>query len=249
MTTTAGLDSLALRLDRPVRAQRPPAAGEALVRYVDAEAQAPFAERLAPDVLDADERRRADRFVRPQDRGSYLVAHVALRLLLGALLDTAPRDLAMTREACPECGGPDGRPALVGGRAHFSLSHSRDAVFLACASTPVGVDVEALPAPRVVAQSEEFFHPAESAELAALPEAGRAAAFARLWARKEAHLKGTGAGLGHEGNRNYLGTGPAGDSVRPHWSLTDLPAPEGYAAALALRAPSARWRRDPPDTA
>ncbi|MFD7787354.1 4'-phosphopantetheinyl transferase family protein [Streptomyces nojiriensis] len=241
MTTPAGLRSTVLRLDRPVGAQRLPARGAALVRFADAATQAPFAERLAPDVLDAAERRRADRFVRPQDRGSYLVAHVALRLLLGALLDTAPRDLVMTRDACPECGGPDGRPVLVGGRAHFSLSHSRDAVFVACASTPVGVDVEALPAPRVVAQSEDFFHPDESAELAALPEAGRPAAFARLWTRKEAHLKGTGAGLGHGGHRTYLGTGPSAASVHPHWSLADLPAPEGYAAALALRAPSAHW--------
>ncbi|MFD7914282.1 4'-phosphopantetheinyl transferase family protein [Streptomyces sp. NPDC059752] len=242
MITPAGLGSIVLRLDQPVGAQRLPAHGEALVRFVDAATQAPFAERLAPDVLDAAERQRADRFVRPQDRGSYLVAHVTLRLLLGALLDTEPRDLLMARDACPECGGPDGRPVLVGGRAHFSLSHSRDAVFVACASTPVGVDVEALPAARVVAQSEEFFHPDESAELAALPEAGRPAAFARLWARKEAHLKGTGAGLGHEGHRSYLGTGPDADSVRPDWSLTDLPAPVGYAAALALRAPSAHWR-------
>ncbi|MER6448821.1 4'-phosphopantetheinyl transferase family protein [Streptomyces venezuelae] len=242
MTTPAGLGSVVLQLDRPVGVQAMPVLGEALVRFVDAAAQAPYAERLAPDVLDAAERQRADRFVRPQDRGSYLVAHVALRLLLGALLDTEPRDLVMGRDACPECGGPGGRPVLVGGRAHFSLSHSRDAVFVACASTSVGVDVEALPAPRVVAQSGEFFHPDESAELAALPEAGRPAAFARLWARKEAHLKGTGAGLGHEGHRNYLGTGPAADAIRPHWSLTDLPAPEGYAAALALRAPSAHWR-------
>ncbi|MEV7561005.1 4'-phosphopantetheinyl transferase family protein [Streptomyces sp. NPDC048331] len=242
MITPAGLSSVAMRLDRPVGAQLMPTLGEALVRFVDAATQAPFAERLAPDVLDEAERRRADRFVRPQDRGSYLVAHVTLRLLLGALLDTAPRDLVMARDTCPECGGPDGRPVLVGGRAHFSLSHSGDAVFVACASTPVGVDVEAVPTPRVVAQSVEFFHPDESAELAAFPEAERPAAFARLWARKEAHLKGTGAGLGHDGHRNYLGTGPAADSVRPHWSLADLPAPEGYAAALALRAPSAHWR-------
>ncbi|MGW7437831.1 4'-phosphopantetheinyl transferase family protein, partial [Streptomyces sp. NPDC054849] len=219
----------------------PPAPGEALVRFVDAEEQAPFAEHLAPGVLDAAERQRADRFVRPQDRASYLAAHVALRLMLGALLDTAPGDLVMARDACPECGGPGGRPVLVGGGAHFSLSHSRNAVFVACASTPVGVDVEAVPTSRVLAGSEDFFHPDEAAELAALPEPGRPAGFARLWARKEAYLKGTGAGLGHEGHRTYLGIGPAAESVRPHWSLTDLPAPEGFAAALALRAPSVHW--------
>lgn len=241
MTTPADLSSAVLRLDRPVGPQHPPAPGEALVRFVDAEAQAPFAEHLAPGVLDAAERQRADRFARPQDRASYLAAHVALRLLLGALLDTAPRDLVMTRDACPECGGPGGRPVLVGGGAHFSLSHSRHAVFVACASTPVGVDVEAVPTSQVMAGSKDFFHPDEAAELAALPEAGRPAAFARLWARKEAYLKGTGAGLGHDGHRTYLGIGPAAESVRPHWSLADLPAPEGFAAALALRAPSVHW--------
>ncbi|MFD1832879.1 4'-phosphopantetheinyl transferase family protein [Streptomyces desertarenae] len=241
MTTAADLCSLTLRLDRLVEPSALPAPGEALVRFVDAKTQAPSAEQLAPDVLDAMELRRADRFARPRDRASYLVAHVALRLLLGELLDTSPRDLVMSRDACPECGGPSGRPVLLGGGAHFSLSHSRDVVFVACASTPVGVDVEAAPVPEVMARSKDFFHPDESAELAALPECRRAAAFARLWARKEACLKGTGAGLAHDGHRSYLGTGPAAEAVPPPWSLTDLPAPEGFAAALALRAPSVRW--------
>ncbi|OII69364.1 hypothetical protein BJP39_00015 [Streptomyces sp. CC77] len=230
-----------MRLDGPVEPSALPGPGEALVRFVDAKTQTPSAEQLAPGVLDALERRRADRFARPQDRGSYLVAHVALRLLLGTLLDTSPRDLVMSREACPECGSPSGRPVLLGGGAHFSLSHSRDVVFLACASTPVGVDVESAPAPQVMAQSKNLFHPDETVELAALPEHEQAAAFARLWARKEAYLKGTGAGLAHDGHRDYLGTGLAAEAVPPPWSLTDLPAPEGFAAALALRAPAVKW--------
>ncbi|MFJ8887043.1 4'-phosphopantetheinyl transferase family protein [Streptomyces sp. NPDC102402] len=238
MTTQANPRPVALRLDRPVEPLRPPTPGEALVRFLDATAQSPWAEQLAPGVLDATELRRAERFARPRDRGSFLVAHVALRLLLGALLDTPPRDLVMSRGACPECGSPSGRPLLRGGGAHFSLAHSRDAVFVACASTPVGVDVEALPAPQVVTQVKHFFHPDESVELAALPPAERAAAFATLWARKEAHLKGVGVGLAHDGHRRYLGTGPAAEAVRPPWSLTDLPSPEGFAAALALRAPT-----------
>nr|WP_193097148.1 4'-phosphopantetheinyl transferase superfamily protein [Streptomyces sp. C8S0] len=191
MTTTADPRCSALRLDGPVEPSALPGPGEALVRFVDAKTQTPSAEQLAPGVLDALERRRADRFARPQDRGSYLVAHVALRLLLGTLLDTSPRDLVMSREACPECGSPSGRPVLLGGGA---LSHSRDVVFLACASTPVGVDVESAPAPQVMAQSKNLFHPDETVELAALPEHEQAAAFARLWARKEAYLKGTGRG-------------------------------------------------------
>lgn len=91
----------------------------------------------------------------------------------------------MTREVCPECGGPSERPVLTGGGAHVSLPHSRHAVFVACASTPAGVDAQAVPVAEAVAQRENCFHPVEVTALDALPEAGRPAAVARLRAPNE----------------------------------------------------------------
>ncbi|MGW0736056.1 4'-phosphopantetheinyl transferase family protein [Streptomyces sp. NPDC002851] len=82
----------------------------------------------------------------------------------------------------------------------------------------------------------ETLHPAERAELSALPAAERPAAFARCWTRKEALLKATGSGLGH----GTLPTVLVGTSATPHpvpgWTLTDLALSGGYAAACAVRA-------------
>ena len=67
----------------------------------------------------------------------------------------------------------------------------------------------------------------------AAPESARPAAFARCWTRKEAYLKGTGAGLGENLAVTYVGTG--GQPAAPDgWTLSDVPVPAGYAGASAV---------------
>ncbi|WP_449472848.1 4'-phosphopantetheinyl transferase family protein [Streptomyces tanashiensis] len=99
---------------------------------------------------------------------------------------------------------------------------------------PVGVDVEPWPSPGTAADVAEAFHRAERAEPAALPARERPAAVARCWARKEAHLKGVGIGLGEDPARTYVGTGTT-PAAPPGWAVTDVPALPGYAAARAVR--------------
>ncbi|MEV0374441.1 4'-phosphopantetheinyl transferase superfamily protein [Streptomyces sp. NPDC050636] len=195
-----------------------------------------YAERAAADawLLDGDERARAQAFVREADRDRYRVAHVVLRRLLGAYLSQDPAAVELVREPCPGCGGPHGRPAVAGSPLHFSLSHSGDLALFAFAETPVGVDVEAEPSPEASAEVAAVLHPAERAELAALPPAARPASLARCWARKEAYLKGIGIGLAEDPSVTYVGAGP--DPADPSgWSLADVPVPRGYAAACAVR--------------
>ncbi|MFE7132718.1 4'-phosphopantetheinyl transferase family protein [Streptomyces sp. NPDC057638] len=186
------------------------------------------------DVLDAEESARLDSFLRPIDRDAYAVAHVRLRQLLGERLGISPGAVRMARESCVRCGGPHGRPAVADGGVHFSLSHTRGLVLIGLAPTPVGVDVEGVPDTTTVDDVSGQLHPRERAELAALPAAERALAFARCWTRKEALLKGTGAGIGEELTTTYVGAGPqpAGDTG---WLITDLPTLAGYAAAVAVR--------------
>ncbi|MFJ6796600.1 4'-phosphopantetheinyl transferase family protein [Streptomyces sp. NPDC091268] len=190
----------------------------------------------AAAVLDAAERDRAGRLVRDRDRHRYLASHLGLRVLLGGYLGLAPERVVLVRETCPCCGGPHGRPAVAGGALHFSLSHSDDVAYLAFAGVPVGVDVEAVPSADAVADVLNTLHPAETAELTALPEPLRPAAMGRVWCRKEAYLKATGTGLARGLAEPYVGTAPAPAPVAG-WTLTDLPAPTGYAAAVALHAP------------
>lgn len=185
-------------------------------------------------ALSEEERARATAFVRAADRDRYLVAHLALRRELGALLGTAPADVPLTRTACPVCGGPHGRPSVVGDPLHFSLSHAGDLVLLAFAEVAVGVDVEEYPAASTVEETARALHDRERAELAALPAAERPAAFTRCWTRKEAYLKGTGTGLGEDPSIAYVSTLGAPASP-PGWHLADFAVPPGHAAASAVR--------------
>ncbi|MDF9816264.1 4'-phosphopantetheinyl transferase superfamily protein [Streptomyces sp. SPB162] len=201
---------------------------------VDAARHAAFAARSASDVLDPEELRRAAAFRTDADRDCYRAAHVGLRLLLGAHLGRAPRDVTLVREDCPGCGGPHGRPAVEGGGVHFSLSHSGSVALLAFAATPVGVDVETVPSADAVADIAAVLHRAEIAELEALEPPERPAAFARAWVRKEAYLKGLGIGLGRDPSQDYVGTGEAPAAGPAGWTIADVAVAENRAAAVAV---------------
>lgn len=97
--------------------------------------------------------------------------------------------------------GADGKPAyptLPG--FHFSLSHAKDRVLVAVSDRPVGCDVERVraPSPELLAAC---LAPAERAAwdrgAFAAPEA---AAFIRLWVRKESVVKARGTGFAVDPN-------------------------------------------------
>ncbi|MET9693843.1 4'-phosphopantetheinyl transferase superfamily protein [Streptomyces sp. NPDC006514] len=213
----------------------PPTGTDASVWSLDTAADTVGGYRVeeAAAVLDAGEREKAARLLLPGHRHRYLAAHLGLRVLLGARLGLDPREVALVREDCRCCGGPHGRPAVAGGGVHFSLSHSGDLAYFALAAVPVGVDIEETPDADAVADVLESLHPVESAELTALAAPRRPGALARLWCRKEACLKAAGTGLARGLAEPYVGSASAPAAVTG-WILTDLPAPEGYAAALAV---------------
>ncbi|MFF8957371.1 4'-phosphopantetheinyl transferase family protein [Streptomyces sp. NPDC014894] len=200
---------------------------------------------LAVAELDERERARADRFLNPRGRLLYLSAHIGLRRILARYTGAPPDAIRFTREPCPVCGGPHGRPELAETppRIRFSLSHSGGLVLVAVAASAVGADLQARPSPATVEACLTALHPVERAELERLPEPGRTAAFARLWTRKEAYLKGTGAGLCRGAASAYLGEG-TGDGTEdgsaerpPGWTVIDM-GPVGdrpHAAAVAVR--------------
>jgi 4'-phosphopantetheinyl transferase len=184
-------------------------------------------------VLDERERERAVKFVRDVDRHSYLAAHIALRYVLSRHLGLPPGQVTLARDACPNCGAMHGRPVLAepDPAVQFSLSHGGDLVLIGVAATPVGVDVEEVPDPQVAWDLTARLHPVEQREIATAqrPEL----AFATVWTRKEAYLKGIGTGLSGGLATDYLGT--TGLAPLPDgWSVLDVPVPAGYAGAAAV---------------
>ncbi|MEU9773985.1 4'-phosphopantetheinyl transferase superfamily protein [Streptomyces sp. NPDC047968] len=197
------------------------------------------AARAMAGVLDAQETRRAEGFRRARDAERHRVAHVLLRLVLGAHLGEAPERLVFRRRACPGCGGPHGKPYLDGHPVHFSLSHTAGHVLLALACAPVGVDVEAVPGAATAREVLPALHLREREELTGLADAELAARLARCWARKEAALKATGLALTEGAEEPYVGSAGRPAQV-PGLVLTDLPAPGGHRAALAVAEPVGR---------
>jgi 4'-phosphopantetheinyl transferase len=166
----------------------------------------PWHDRLLAPV--ERERREA---MRHQDGRDRFTLGVALsRLLLAGHLGTPPGRLAIDR-TCPSCGGPHGRPRLVGvpGAVDFSVSHAGARVVVALARAgAVGVDVEELArGERGVAVSRMALSPAERDVLAALAPPRQGAAFVRYWTRKEAAVKATGDGI-TAGLRRVVVSGP-----------------------------------------
>jgi len=181
-------------------------------------------------VLSPEELSRASTAQNHEDARRYISAHGAARFILGRYLGIAPKDVEWTP-------APQGKPATSG--AEFSLSHSGDLSLIAVsARRPVGVDIqEVVDGLDVTGLSGRFFPETEAAEVLAAPEPG--VAFARLWARKEAVIKAQGDRLMRglripvQGRRSEVTGHPQALSYR----VTDLPAPAGFQAAVALAGP------------
>jgi 4'-phosphopantetheinyl transferase len=181
--------------------------------------------------LDDDERRRAQRFHDPQLRRRQVVTRASVRAILSRYLDEAPSALCFTQ-------GPNGKPSVVGDRIHFNVSHAGDVALVAIArDREVGVDAERISSTRDISRlTREFLSPREQRAMLALPCDQRVEAFFVCWTRKEALVKATGEGLSVP--LCEVDVYPDTSLVPAEWIVRDLPAPSGYAVALAGRAPT-----------
>ena len=192
-------------------------------------------------VLSPEERARAARFLRAEDRARFVASHAALRLILARALAADPRALAFVP-------GPAGKPGLAGTRLAFNLSHSGTRALVGLSTEAcIGVDLEVLrPMPDGVRIARNTFAPDEAEALAALPPAARDRAFMAVWTRKEAVVKAIGAGLSMPLDRFSvsLPPGPAallriagGPETPADWTLHHLePGPGTIGAAAVARA-------------
>ena len=202
-------------------------------------------------LLDAGERARAARFHFEHDRRHFVGSHGLLRRLLSAALDKPAAALVFEH-------GAHGKPAISSSAfaqkrtLRFNLSHSAGwAMFALAWDCEVGIDLESSirlkrDADGLAGLAARVLSARELTIWQALPETARDAAFLRAWTRKEAYAKATGRGLLEELIRTDVALDAAapkssltlrspqeGDVTRD-WVLHDLPAPDGFAAALAV---------------
>jgi 4'-phosphopantetheinyl transferase len=177
-------------------------------------------------VLTEQERNYASEFD-AEAAATWSAGRVVLRHVLGAHLDQDPAGIAIRLDSAGKPRHDD---------CEFSVTRSRRLVLVAVAEDPIGVDIEAVPAPAVAAEALSLVHSRESTELEALPESDLAAAFALLWARKEAFLRALSTGLARDPAMDFIGTGPLPQSPHPDVDIYDLKAgiPNGYVAAIAF---------------
>lgn len=190
--------------------------------------------------LSDDECARADRFKRPEHGRRFTAAHGTLRLILSEYLQCGPQEILFGKNDF-------GKPFLADeGPIEFNLSHSGDAALVAVTvGRAVGVDIERyrerLETEKI---SKRFFSSAEVAELLALPEGEREAAFYTCWTRKEAYIKARGEGLSIGLSRFEVafapGESPAllrsdkGREEVERWQMVALPVQSGYAASCVV---------------
>ena len=204
------------------------------------------------------ERERADRFLRDDLRRRFVVAHAALRAILGRYLGIEPGDVQF-------CYGPKGKPQLAELRIsdfglrippaqsafrnphsaiRFNLAHSGELAVVAISrGGEIGVDVERLrPVPRREQLAERYFAPSESSAILSADESRRDAEFLATWTAKEAILKAIGAGLSFPLSRFAVSPTIGGQWVslaQPPancsavWWLERVDVANGYVAAVA----------------
>lgn len=205
-------------------------------------------------ILSQDENQRADRFYFDRDRNRFIAARSATRRILSMYVEMAPGDLVF-------CYGLKGKPELsaqqAGREIKFNLSHSRDVGLLTVArAQSVGVDIEFIDYDFASDEiATRFFSVKEVDTWRNLSSSQKAGAFFSCWTRKEAYIKALGEGLSVPLDSFDVAFGPGVEAALlrvaslPHevarWSMYNVEAPAGYAAALVIEGQGHRLRRRP----
>ena len=170
-----------------------------------------------------------------------------MRSICASYLRTSPKSIEFAE-------GRYGKPKLAlaaRGGLEFNLSHSGECALIAAAlHREVGVDLEFIRDFDFEQVAQRFFTAREVAALRSLPKPQQRSGFYKCWTSKEAFLKAKGTGLSGELDEVEIAPMKDGEvrirAAVPGWSLMELPAGDGYVAALvsqgaAVRVKLYRW--------
>jgi 4'-phosphopantetheinyl transferase len=210
-------------------------------------------------TLSSDERTRAGRYHKQEDRNRFIARHGMLRMILGCYLGVQPGELRLHH-------GKHGKPELSGsfgkGTVLFNLSHSKDvALFAFSRNHELGVDIERI---RDIAEMEtiveRFFSAREKSFIRALPLDKRRDAFFYCWTRKEAYIKATGEGFSRPLDTVDVAPVQGGETAAIEgmeketspWSIRTLGLAREHASALVVNSKNCtlrcfKWAASPCD--
>ncbi|MBI2785193.1 MAG: 4'-phosphopantetheinyl transferase superfamily protein [Legionella longbeachae] len=146
----------------------------------------------AYQILNSEERARADRFYFSRHKRRFSTARATMRIILARYLNTSPERLEFTYNA-------HGKPEILNSaKLQFNLSHTGDLALLAIGKTfPMGVDIEKYSARPYEGIAKSLFSEQEYEEFIKAPLALKPAIFFHVWAQKEAFIKACGLGLSY----------------------------------------------------
>ena len=131
---------------------------------------------------------KMERFLRQQDRDTFLTNTSARKILCGIYLNQSPLQVRFGRNEHQ-------KPYVLGqSHFHFNISHSGDWVVFLFSSSPCGIDIEKIkPDFDFEGMMASVFHPREIDWINGQNDRNRA--FFKLWTMKESLLKAQGTGL------------------------------------------------------
>lgn len=152
-----------------------------------------FDQSQLTDWLQGDELDQASRFAFPHLTRRFIIRRAALRMLLSRYAEISNQAIRFTKSAT-------GKPGLADSTGtssiQFNVSHSQDAILIAIARQPIGIDLEQV---KLLTDLDAMISRTLSIEeqgfLRNCSQRERLAGFHKYWTCKEAVLKATGEGL------------------------------------------------------
>ncbi|WPX96591.1 Phosphopantetheinyl transferase domain protein [Candidatus Bandiella woodruffii] len=161
------------------------------------------------------------------DYTTYVISHVAMRLLISEYTGLYPKEI------CYEYGS-NGKPSISYQSMKFSLSHTFQKALIGFYNQDIGGDIEykkELPdyqeMAKLIFTEEErlYIHKSDSIDR-----------FYELWTKKEAIIKGIGTGLNIEVNRLLIGAkNQFIDGNGQVWQIRLVKSDENYIGHIAYK--------------
>lgn len=204
-------------------------------------------EKFFKNILSSEEIERAARFHFVIDSIRYKVTKAVTKIILGKILSKEPQAIKFEFNA-------HGKPFLKDNKdgIQFNASHSGELGLLAITDIgPLGVDIERYRKNMLTEKfARRFFSLSEVKSFLALPQSQKEAGFFNCWTRKEAFIKALGLGLAMplkdftvtlipEEKAALKEIKNLNENVN-NWLIKDIPLPDAYAAAYAIKAKAAQ---------